>query len=68
MTFKTTEKNSFKKDPLRGLEVNQKEYRPFRFVELAAIVLAITLLSVCVKMCNDKPEVITLDQLNSARR
>lgn len=68
MTFKTTEKNGFKKDPLRGLEVNQKEYRKISAVEVAGIAFVLMLISVCVKMCNDDPQVITLDQLNSARR
>lgn len=69
MTFKTTKKNEFKKDPLRGLEYNHDEYKPFPFVQTFVMMLiTMTFIAVCFKMCTDKPEVVTTQQLNADRR
>lgn len=68
MTFHTDRKNTFKKDPLRGLEYNHTPTKPVPVVQIAGIIFALLFITVCFKMCFDKPEVITLQELNSARQ
>lgn len=68
MTFKTTGKNEFKKDPLRGLEYNQQKEKQVPFVQFVLLMAAFLFIAVCFKMCFDEPQVMTIEQLNSDRR
>ncbi|SMC46248.1 hypothetical protein [Pedobacter africanus] len=69
MTFKTDKQNEFKKDPLRGLEYRQDHNdKPFPFVQVFLYILVIMCVVICVKMCKDKPEPVSMEQLNADRR
>lgn len=68
MTFNTTKNNTFKKSNLKGLEYKQIEPKPVPFVQIVGIMFAILIAVTCVKMCFDKPEVVTVEQLNADRR
>lgn len=69
MTYPTNKQNTFKKDYLRGLEVNQPKVKPVPVVQITFACLILMALAVCVKMCCDKrnPE-IALFELNADRR
>lgn len=68
MTFQTDKKNEFKKDPLRGLEYNNRPVKPTPFVQIVLIMAACLLMAVAFKACFQEPEIITIDQLNADRR
>ncbi len=67
MTFKTTEKNEFKKDYLKGLEYSHDDYKPFPFVQVFLYMLVILAIATAVYTCNTKAEPVTVEQLNTGR-
>lgn len=67
MTFETNQKNKFKKDPLRGLEYNDKPVKPTPFVQIVLIMATFLLLAVAFKACFQEPEIIPLSVLNADR-
>jgi len=63
MTFKTTEKNEFKK-----LEVRQDpDYRPVPVVQIFFAIFLIACALVAVKTCNDPTHIESTQELNSNR-
>lgn len=68
MTFETNKKNTFKKDPLRGLEYSNQPVKPTPFVQIVLIMVTFLLMAVAFKACFQEPEVITIEQLNADRR
>lgn len=68
MTFETNQKNTFKKDPLRGLEYKANQSKQIPFVQVVLIMAACLLIATAFKMCTDKPERIPLSVLNAPRR
>lgn len=68
MTFETNQKNTFKKNPLRGLEYKQKEAKHVPIVQIVLVMATCLLIATVFKMCTDKPERIPLSVLNATRR
>lgn len=68
MTFQTDKKNTFKKDPLRGLEYKQQEVKQIPFVQIVLLMAAFLLIATAFKMCFEEPQVITIQELNADRR
>lgn len=62
MTFKTTEQNKFRKDPLRGLEYKHIDHKPYPFVQISFIILIIMAVIVLVKI-KTKSNDQTTDQI-----
>lgn len=67
MTFQTDKKNDFKKDPLRGLEYKQQESKQIPFVQIVLLMATFLFIAVAFKMCTDKPQVVTVQELNTGR-
>lgn len=68
MTFQTNKQNTFKKDHLRGLEVNQPKVKKVPVVEIFFLMLVMMAITVCVKRCCDEPNPkVSLFELNANR-
>jgi hypothetical protein len=67
MTFKTTERNSFKRNPVRGLHYQNTQLKPAPVVQIFFVILLIMAGVVCCKIWREKAEKNQVENHNSRR-